>query len=165
MTRMARYVALVMLGVEMTCVVAIEVAKSGYVADWYCWNQAGHRAIDGSQLDVNPETHSVHCLRDVGACRNGGFALLQPKLSGASGYEIAFSLDTTGNAKLLELIGPVNNLYPGPPQEGTSASMFSTFYLTRFLILLTKQQQRLVLQPTPSSFRFGVILTPPKIRM
>ena len=38
---------------------------------------AGHVALDGAPLRTAPEDHTVYCMRDIPACRVGGFGILE----------------------------------------------------------------------------------------
>ena len=79
------------------------VTHTGYLVDLYCWDKPNHMAIDGANLGTEPEQHTVHCLRDVQRCIDGGYALLEKK-AGATSYSLKYKLDATGNANILKLI-------------------------------------------------------------
>ena len=83
------------------------VTHTGYLIDLFCWNKPGHLAIDGSRLASSPWTHTMHCLRDVPACRNNGYGVLK-EVAGVGGasptYDLAYTFDAAGNAKALALV-------------------------------------------------------------
>jgi len=60
------------------------------------------QAIDGADLDTNPEAHSVHCMVDIADCRANGFGLLEKKSDGS--YDLKYKLDSAGNTKALEML-------------------------------------------------------------
>ena len=51
----------------------------------------------------------MHCLRDIQACRDNGYAVLK-KTSEAPTYDIAYRLDAAGNRKALELIDSTKSI-------------------------------------------------------
>ena len=79
---------------------ATTVELTGYLVDLYCWDKPNHMAIDGANLGTEPEKHTVHCLRDVQACIDGGYALLEKK-AGSASYSLKYKLDATGNANII----------------------------------------------------------------
>ena len=81
----------------------VKTTVSGYLVDIYCWDKPNHMAIDGANLETEPEKHTVHCLRDVQVCINGGYALLEKK-AGALKYTLKYKLDATGNVNILKII-------------------------------------------------------------
>ena len=82
---------------------AAAVTHTGFLIDLYCWDKPNHMAIDRANLGTEPEKHTVHCLRDVQVCIDGGYALLEKK-AGATSYSLKYKLDATGNANILKLI-------------------------------------------------------------
>jgi hypothetical protein len=72
------------------------------LVDLYCWNLDGRVALDGAVLDAAPVEHTVHCMRDVEVCRQGGFGLLRQ--STTSRYELAYVFNSDGAAAALEVI-------------------------------------------------------------
>lgn len=83
-----------------------DVEYTGYVVDNYCWNLPNHRGIDGSQLGTAPETHILHCLWQVPACKEQGYVILEKLASAApdgSTYGPKYQLDATGNTLALQL--------------------------------------------------------------
>jgi hypothetical protein len=105
------------------------VIHVGYLVDMLCWNRPGHVAIDGAALRTAPQDHTVHCLRDIPACRAGGFGLLEkveekvpattvdanntatataqeepPEPPPLPGFVLKYRLDAAGNALALELL-------------------------------------------------------------
>merc|ERR1712098_281819 len=51
-------------------------ALEGWLVDRYCWDDLGKVALDtGGDLGQDPSDHSLHCLVEVGICRNSGFLL------------------------------------------------------------------------------------------
>lgn len=60
------------------------------------------RAIDGALLETAPQTHTVHCLRDVQACRDNGYAFLEETPGGK--YIYKYRLDAGGNTQVLAII-------------------------------------------------------------
>merc|ERR1712032_610728 len=77
--------------------------KTGYIMDDYCLTTLGY-LLDKPWLNTleNPEEHSVHCLVDVGVCRNSGFWMLGPN-DGDTPFKAEFQLDTSGNEQALTL--------------------------------------------------------------
>ena len=74
------------------------------LVDIFCWDLPGHIALDKAPLDVAPLTHTVHCMRDVQVCRDGGFGLLELREGSATEYEVAYVFDAEGNRAALELL-------------------------------------------------------------
>lgn len=48
---------------------------TGFLADILCIDR--RRALDGADMLLAPQHHSVHCLVDIQSCIDGGFAILQ----------------------------------------------------------------------------------------
>jgi len=88
-----------------------EVSYTGYVVDLYCWNMANHRAIDGSYLGSDPGSHSVHCMRDIQACIDGGYAVLQKVSNGDYAYDVKYVLDAAGNSMLSDILDTTSTAY------------------------------------------------------
>jgi hypothetical protein len=78
-----------------------KMTHTGYLADLLCWNMV--HAVDGANMLVNPEAHTVHCMLHIDACRKSGFALLD-RPDGAAEYELKYLLDETGNAAAVEIL-------------------------------------------------------------
>ena len=55
-----------------------EVCFEGYVMDRFCINRGTLLDNGAVKTLLNPEKHSVHCLVDVGVCRDSGFEILAP---------------------------------------------------------------------------------------
>ena len=81
----------------------VAVTHTGFLVDLYCWDKPNHKGVDGANLGTEPEQHTVHCLRDIQRCIDGGYALLEKK-AGATSYSLKYKLDATGNANILKLI-------------------------------------------------------------
>ena len=79
------------------------ICHTGFLIDMACWDMPGHIAIDGAPLETEPEKHTVHCMRDIPVCRQNGFAVLKPSTTNST-YEIAYSFDSAGNERSLELV-------------------------------------------------------------
>jgi hypothetical protein len=102
---MVRFTAIGVLACLMlTSVAAESVTVTGILVDKYCWNDLNGVALDtGSNLKLNPSDHTVHCLVEVGVCRNSGYVIVHKK-QGASEYEIQYELDDAGNTRARELL-------------------------------------------------------------
>lgn len=75
---------------------------SGYLADILCWElKVG---IDGADMINAPETHTVHCMRDIGDCIDSGFGVLEQPASGSGPYSLKYTFDQAGNAMALDLL-------------------------------------------------------------
>ena len=84
-----------------------KISHSGYLIDLFCWGLEGHVALDGADLDTNPQAHSVHCMRDVQVCRDGGFGILRmDELSNSScgAYDLAYTFDDVGTQLALDYV-------------------------------------------------------------
>lgn len=84
---------------------AFGVRYSGYLVDNYCYGrvQAGQLALDRTDPLREPWKHTLHCMRDVGLCRRGGFYLAQKNLDSGK-YLPRFLFDDDGNGKVLALL-------------------------------------------------------------
>jgi len=60
-----------------------------------------------------PERHSVHCLVDVGRCRNSAFWLLGAKAAGSRDHSRLFALDATGHDAIVDLAREVGSRSAG----------------------------------------------------
>jgi len=79
------------------------VSHTGYLIDILCWEREGHIAIDGADLDTNPQDHSIHCMRDVEVCRSRGHGVLDVTEDGC-GYDLAYRFDEIGNQLALDYV-------------------------------------------------------------
>merc|ERR1712137_1153671 len=77
---------------------------TGYVMDGFCIDRG--RLLDRPSVRTleGPQHHSVHCLVDVGVCRNSPFWLLSPQKSTLSNQHAPlFKLDASGQATVIDL--------------------------------------------------------------
>jgi len=84
---------------------------SGYLIDIYCYRlqEQGGLSLDGSDIIRAPWEHTVHCLRDVPACRT--YYLAENRATdGASDYHMKFLLDDTSNQNALTLISSTQTI-------------------------------------------------------
>ena len=80
------------------------ISHTGYLVDLYCMQRDEYPiAIDGANLLLSPQDHSIHCMRDVEVCRDNGFGLLRLTDDGC-GYELAYSFDAIGSQLALAYI-------------------------------------------------------------
>jgi hypothetical protein len=81
----------------------VQTTYSGHVVDFYCLSltRTGGTAIDGSDVVLEPQEHTLHCLRDVPQCRDG-FYLAEKDSSGE--YQIKFQLDDESYTNVLALM-------------------------------------------------------------
>mmetsp|Transcript_12030 Transcript_12030/g.29426 ORF Transcript_12030/g.29426 Transcript_12030/m.29426 type:complete len:180 (+) Transcript_12030:171-710(+) len=86
--------------VGAAAVTEAQTTHTGFLIDVYCWDRSGHVALDGANLETEPERHTVHCMADIQSCRDSGFAVLAEK-AGGGGYEIKYRLDAAGNTNAL----------------------------------------------------------------
>ena len=83
---------------------AEEVTVTGQLVDLYCWDTLNGVALDtGEDLKRYPTRHTVHCLVEVGVCKNSGFAIVN-KAEGSELYTVSYLLDEPGNARAIELM-------------------------------------------------------------
>ena len=81
-----------------------EVTATGQLVDLYCWDTLNGVALDtGEDLKRHPTRHTVHCLVEVGVCKNSGFAIVN-KAEGSELYTVSYLLDESGNARAIELM-------------------------------------------------------------
>lgn len=96
---------------------ASTVTFTGYVTDNLCFDkcqvafngQPGSGcdkcALDKTNVITNPEDHTVHCIRDVKACIDSGYSLLQNAgTAAAPDFQIRLKLDDAGNSEVFKLI-------------------------------------------------------------
>ena len=83
-----------------------DVCFEGYVMDRYCIDRGTFLDMPSVTTLLNPEEHSLHCLVDVGVCRDSGFEILAPlseatadaaycpayRIGGASGFDDTLKL-------------------------------------------------------------------------
>lgn len=82
---------------------ALGESDEGYITDIYCWEKPNHRAIDGANMQTNPERHSIHCLIDISACINSGYGLLVNQGTAESpDYYLKYTFDAAGNTKTFD---------------------------------------------------------------
>jgi len=81
----------------------VQTIYSGHLVDFYCLSlvRTGGTAIDGSDVENEPQEHTLHCLRDVPQCRDG-FYLAERDSNGK--YDIKFQLDDTSYTSVLALM-------------------------------------------------------------
>ena len=83
---------------------AVNVTFTGYIVDWFCWASPNHTtpvALGSINLEKWPARHSVPCL-SLDKCKASGYLLLEK--SSNQLYQKKYSLDSIGNAKVLQLI-------------------------------------------------------------
>eukprot|EP00630_Chrysocystis_fragilis_P011853 CAMPEP_0197411020 /NCGR_PEP_ID=MMETSP1165-20131217/31749_1 /TAXON_ID=284809 /ORGANISM="Chrysocystis fragilis, Strain CCMP3189" /LENGTH=1098 /DNA_ID=CAMNT_0042937531 /DNA_START=1 /DNA_END=3298 /DNA_ORIENTATION=+ len=85
------------------------ISHTGFLIDILCWELDGHVAIDGADLDANPEFHSIHCMRDIQECRENGHGILELADDGCS-YELAYSFDDVGNQLALDYVDSTSKI-------------------------------------------------------
>mmetsp|Transcript_3531 Transcript_3531/g.8792 ORF Transcript_3531/g.8792 Transcript_3531/m.8792 type:complete len:183 (+) Transcript_3531:111-659(+) len=84
---------------------SLEVVYSGYVIDNLCYDRvsSGQNALDGTDVILRPQDHTVHCLRDIPGCIASGFYLAYRCPDGS--YRPRFQLDeTVSHDNILALI-------------------------------------------------------------
>eukprot|EP01063_Lacrimia_lanifica_P039071 TRINITY_DN8479_c0_g4_i1.p1 TRINITY_DN8479_c0_g4~~TRINITY_DN8479_c0_g4_i1.p1 ORF type:complete len:392 (+),score=54.16 TRINITY_DN8479_c0_g4_i1:123-1178(+) len=84
--------------------VGTTICTVGYVMDTYCINRG--RLLDRDTLATLdfPEEHTVHCLVDIGNCRNSEYEILTPNPDAATGgpqYCRAFRMDGEGQRRVV----------------------------------------------------------------
>eukprot|EP00854_Cymbomonas_tetramitiformis_P031859 gene31859-40203_t len=99
--------SLLILSFAAVAQLAVSVSHTGYLIDLYCWNRNKNRALDGADMENRPWDHTVHCMRDVDICRNGGFAVLE--LVGDK-YQIKYRLDSTGVSNALYYVDTTSKI-------------------------------------------------------
>ena len=90
--------------IQSVAVSAKDVCISGYIMDRYCIGCG--TLLDNPKLDSldNPDKHTVHCLVDVGNCRESAFELLVMNPKGTSPtYCRAYVLDAKGQDEAIKL--------------------------------------------------------------
>eukprot|EP00633_Aureoumbra_lagunensis_P010439 CAMPEP_0197340220 /NCGR_PEP_ID=MMETSP0892-20130614/45519_1 /TAXON_ID=44058 ORGANISM="Aureoumbra lagunensis, Strain CCMP1510" /NCGR_SAMPLE_ID=MMETSP0892 /ASSEMBLY_ACC=CAM_ASM_000538 /LENGTH=854 /DNA_ID=CAMNT_0042844893 /DNA_START=154 /DNA_END=2714 /DNA_ORIENTATION=- len=77
------------------------ITVRGFMIDLYCWqlNPDTRVALDGADLDENPEDHTIHCMRDVTVCRENGFGIVVEQDDGM--YDLLYAFDEAGNTAAL----------------------------------------------------------------
>jgi len=78
---------------------------SGYLTDILCWDL--RIALDGADMLLEPERHTVHCLRDIQQCIDSGYGLLSLADSGTE-YALKYRFDSAGNKAALEYVQSTN---------------------------------------------------------
>eukprot|EP00756_Hemistasia_phaeocysticola_P045404 Hpha_TRINITY_DN19160_c0_g1::TRINITY_DN19160_c0_g1_i1::g.94774::m.94774 len=75
---------------------AQDVCYVGYIMDTYCIDRG--RLLDKGDLGTldHPEAHTVHCLVDVGNCRNSNYEVLAPNPAQPGSHCRAYRLDDEG---------------------------------------------------------------------
>lgn len=96
-----RRVSVVVVALCVTTVMGEVTTHTGFLSDLLCWNMVN--AIDGANMLISPEAHTVHCMRDVPECANSGFGVLELK-NGESEYSLKFKFDDTGNNASIALL-------------------------------------------------------------
>lgn len=94
------------------CTEAVQVTYSGFVVDNLCFDKCQvsfpgceNCALDGTNVITQPEEHTVHCIRDVQACVDSGYALMQNAGDPLNpNYKIRYSFDGISNQRVVELI-------------------------------------------------------------
>jgi uncharacterized membrane protein len=74
---------------------------SGYLTDILCWDR--RTAIDGADMLLSPQDHTVHCMRDLQECIDTGFGVLE-KPDGAAEFRLKYTFDSAGNDMTLALL-------------------------------------------------------------
>jgi len=80
-----------------------EFCASGYIMDKFCIQRGSllDNSRIGSLSSEGPEAHSIHCLVDIGVCRNSGYEMLSAPTSDEGSFGRAFEFDDAGNAMVL----------------------------------------------------------------
>mmetsp|Transcript_4263 Transcript_4263/g.5660 ORF Transcript_4263/g.5660 Transcript_4263/m.5660 type:complete len:284 (+) Transcript_4263:249-1100(+) len=97
------------------------VEHTGYLIDRYCWLRTipgvQHAALDTS-LDLSrfPETHTTHCLIEIGICYRSGFLVLE-KIPDTKSYRVKYLLDDAGNSKAIRALENSPKLAPNLKYE------------------------------------------------
>ncbi|OQR90257.1 hypothetical protein ACHHYP_05671 [Achlya hypogyna] len=72
------------------------VTVSGYIMDNFCITQGFMVDNPTTPTLVHPEVHSIHCLVDLTACTDSGFALLAPPSGPGANYTVKYQLGSAG---------------------------------------------------------------------
>lgn len=76
----------------------------GYITDILCWERAlqGNLALDGANMNTNPEEHTMHCLLDIASCIGSGYGLLgNVGTMEEPDYQLRYRFDAASNNKVL----------------------------------------------------------------
>mmetsp|Transcript_18149 Transcript_18149/g.48822 ORF Transcript_18149/g.48822 Transcript_18149/m.48822 type:complete len:357 (+) Transcript_18149:109-1179(+) len=95
----------VLAAASVICVCHAEDTVTGILTDIYCWDRV--TALDGANMQTEPEKHTVHCLRDIQVCIDGGYGILT-KGDGDSTWSLAVTFDQAGNTKVAALLAETN---------------------------------------------------------
>ena len=77
------------------------VCVTGYPMDNFCI-QLGNLLDNGLPTLGNPDRHTIHCLVDVGQCRNSGYEILAEPRDANGNFRRAYDLDSRGNELVLQ---------------------------------------------------------------
>jgi len=75
---------------------------TGFLVDVFCWNMAGHVAVDGALLAAAPVNHTVGCLL-LPNCIQGGYGLLMQDPSSMA-YNLAYTFDDATNSLAVQYL-------------------------------------------------------------
>ena len=105
------FVALATL-LRMQSVVCLEVGDQlciqGFIMDYFCIKSVN--MIDNGRATLEePETHSVHCLVDVGICLNSAFEVLISSTEGSTQYSRGYRLDDDSKSDIIDLARSVGS--------------------------------------------------------
>jgi len=81
-----------------------KISYTGILADNYCLELPGTIAIDGANLTSSPEKHSVHCLRDIMACKMGYSLMVNNGTSLDPNYIVKYRLDSLSNDMVIYIL-------------------------------------------------------------
>ena len=76
---------------------AQSITYTGYLVDIYCWNLPQHVGLDGTNLELRPEEHLLHCIADEAPCRSGLLLLEKYNDGGDEKFRDKYYLDARGN--------------------------------------------------------------------
>eukprot|EP00523_Entomoneis_sp_CCMP467_P018891 CAMPEP_0168814752 /NCGR_PEP_ID=MMETSP0726-20121227/5842_1 /TAXON_ID=265536 /ORGANISM="Amphiprora sp., Strain CCMP467" /LENGTH=450 /DNA_ID=CAMNT_0008866935 /DNA_START=310 /DNA_END=1659 /DNA_ORIENTATION=+ len=96
-----------------------KICFNGYVMDYYCIGRGTLLDAPSRNTLEYPDRHSIHCLVDVGSCRNNGYEVLldPPNPSESRIHARVFTLDDTGNQKVIDLARSIGDCSSCPRND------------------------------------------------
>lgn len=107
----AAYAAVILLVIPVATALqnGDAICTEGYIMDNFCIQRGTLLDRPSVATLERPDLHSVHCLVDVGICRDSGYVVLQdPVVTGAL-YTLGYQVDTAGTTTLINLARHVGN--------------------------------------------------------
>lgn len=98
------------------------LCAEGFIMDDFCVQRGTLLDPAGTPTFTNPAVHTVHCLIDVGACRDSGYHILKDPQTEGGEYSIAHTFTDASNAMLIDLMRA-----EGSCTDGCTGSAVDTF--------------------------------------